>query len=139
MKSCNKTVRKVEIGARSQVNLEMKLDPKQARVGFNSATLLGHLTLADGDLSDESFSRLTGKSGPVFELPVSATLIANTCQIEEIDEFVYSMSMCSLSKERKSFSGKVLNIQTDGILLGSNLNSIKCTIQQRLSPPLFCQ
>ena len=77
IKLWEKTLRKVEIGARSQVNLEMTLDPKQARVGFNSATLLGHLSLADGDLTDESFGRLTGKNGPVFELPVSATLILN--------------------------------------------------------------
>ena len=85
------------------------MDKSKARVGLNTATLLGQLSLNTTDLIDESFQRPTGKHGPVFELPISATLVANECQIEQIDDFIFSMSMCSLKPQRKAFSGIIYN------------------------------
>ena len=109
-----KTSRKVEIGARSQINMEIEMDKSMARVGLNTATLLGQLSLNTSDLTDESFYRPTGKRGPVFELPMSATLVANECQIEQIDDFIFSMSMCSLKPQRKAFSGRIYNQKLSG-------------------------
>jgi len=98
------TSRTVHISARSQVHLTIEMDQSQARVGLNTATLLGQLSLSVSDTHHANCNRLTGKKGPVFELPVSATLVANECQIEQIDEFIYSMSLCSLTTQRKAFS-----------------------------------